>query len=254
MRTPAPYTVAPSTVAARTVGQAAQDDGGIAAFADDFTADSGDWLYYRPELVGTDSFAAGENNLAPTAGGVAGSLWFDGFDGFLKYKLITGDVDVRARIRVRNTADDFTPPTSNFRIAGLAAHDPDRSTNFNYVHIGAGSVNNGADNRIEWKTTDNSVSTYGANGSAVSPLDVDVRLVRVGQVFTPYWRASAGLLSDAVGWTALQVMDRSNNATPARASAVVMPDTLQWGLIVYASVDPHDIRMFVDQVLAMEAA
>lgn len=227
----------------------------LAALSDDFESDEADvedrgWLWHNESVVATQAIAGGELNLDITEGGGAGSFWFDGFEGMLLYKLVTGDADVRARIRVRNTAGDGTPAPDNFRLVVLAAHDPDRATVLNYVHVGMGSTNE-AGNSAEWKTTDDSVSTFGNNSSSgLSPLELDFRLVRVGQVFTAYVRfTGAEPLSSDVGWgSAWQVMDRSSNLTPARAAAVPMPDTLQWGIAVYSNQATHDVQGFVDEV------
>lgn len=249
--------VAPYTVGARTVS-AARVDSDISAFADDF--DSGDnnllargWRMYQSALVATQDIADGELDYEVTAGAAAGSFWFNADDGNLVFKLITGDADVRIRVRVRNTADSGSPPADNFRLFVLAAHDPDRATNLNYCHVGAGSTAD-TGSRVEWKTTDDSVSTYDDNGADIAaPLDVDLRLVRVGQVFTPYWRLSSasGNLRDNVGWNALQTMDREDNTTPARASAVALPDTLQWGFSCYSNDATHNVRGHVVEAVAL---
>jgi hypothetical protein len=226
------------------------------AFRDTFEDGAADvedrgWLWYQEGLVSTQAIAAGELNIQVTEGGAAGSFWFDANDGVLLYRIITGDCDVRARIRVLNTAGDAPPPPeSNYRLVVLAAHDPDRSTVLNYAHVGAGSTAQ-ADNRVEWKTTDDSTSTFGDNGVGITtPIAVDVRLVRAGQVFTAYWRDSSGDLSSSTGWTELQVMDRSDNTTPVRTTAAPLPDTLQWGIAVYSNQATHVVQGFVEETWA----
>lgn len=219
----------------------------LAALDDNFDAGEADvelrgWTWYGEGSVTSQAIAAGELGLTIDHGGDGvlngGSFWFNATDGCLLHKAVTGDADVRARVRVRNTADDGLPAPSQFRIAGLAAHDPDRATNLDYVHIGAGSTNQ-TGNRIEWKTTVASVSTFGDNGVDVAPLDVDLRLVRVGQSFVGSWRPSAGDLGSDDGWLALPEMDRT---------AAPLPDTLQWGLVLYSNAFGPDIRVFVDAV------
>jgi hypothetical protein len=228
--------------------------GAVTPFDDDFESGEVDvedrgWSWFNESNVTAQAVTSGELNIQIDAGGAAGSFWFDANDGVLLYKTLSGDADVRARVRVLNTAGDAPPAASNFRLVVLAAHDPDRSSAYNYCHVGAGSTSQ-TGSRVEWKTTDASVSTYGDNGSDITtPIAVDLRLVRSGQVLTPYWRDTAGDLSSNTGWTALQVMDRSDDTTPARASAVPMPHVLQWGMAVYANQAIHDVQGYVDEIV-----
>lgn len=224
------------------------------------------WTLYKSAAVASQACSGGECDFRALAGGggVGGttSFWFDGTaDGILAYKLVTGDFDARLRCRVRNTANSGNPAVTNFRIAGLAVHDPVRTSNvFNYLHIGAGSAAQ-AQNRIEWKTTDdggqasNDTSAFNSAAWAGGNLDVDLRIVRAGQVFTLYYRASSGdLLDDVAAWSTLTTINRSSNLTPDRDTngalanlAVALPDTLQIGLVVYSNTAAHDVRMFAQE-------
>lgn len=205
----------------------------------------------------SDAVAGGTLDLQITEGGSGGSFWFDSNVGILLYKTVTGACDMRARVRIRNTANDAAPSASNFRIAGIAAHDPDRSTN-EYVHIGIGSTNT-TGNRIEWKTTDNSDSAFNFNDTGLDhPLDYDIRIVRRAsdlQVFDLYYRETGvEPLSSNDGWTLFVTIDRSDDTVPNRvansgSTAVQLPNTLRWGLMLYASTAEHDIRIFYDEVL-----
>lgn len=207
----------------------------LANFGDGFEggALSSAWTDYEGDGTSTIAVANSELNLTCNQGGSADSLWFDGDQGILVYKTVSGDVDVIASVRVRNLADDGLPTVGdgNYRIGGLAAHDPDRATNLNYVHVGLGCTAS-AGITCEWKTTVASVSTYNAIAAATGA--GQIRLRRVGQLFTAYYRADPG---DA--WTTVQAMDRTANP---------LPTTLQWGFMVYASVATHDLRLFVDWV------
>jgi hypothetical protein len=224
---------------------------------DDFERGAADveargFFWHREDLIATQAIAGGELELDVTGGGVGQAFWFNENEGpLLSPVAITGACDMRWRGHVRNTADTGTPDPSQFRIAGIAAHDPDRSTVLNYVHIGGGSTNQ-VGNRIEWKTTDDSVSTFGDNGVDVAPLDLDLRIVRRPedlQLFDLLWRTTgtAPLVSDE-GWSLLQRINRADNTAPARATAVPLPRALHWGLMLYANPLAHDIRSFSRQV------
>jgi len=206
----------------------------IVNLRDEFGGDTlaSKWTLYEGDGTATIAVSGSELNLTCNAGGAADSFWFDGEQGILLYQLVTGNFDAQARIRVRNSADSGLPTVGdgNFRIAGLAAHDPDRATNLDYVHVGLGCTAS-AGITCEWKTTVASVSTYGAVAAATGV--GEIRILRVGQLFTMYYRASA-----ADAWTEVQAIDRT---------AAALPTTLQLGFMVYASVASHDERIFVDR-------
>lgn len=230
----------------------------LAYLSDDFSSGStltgNGWTIEdsSPSCSPSDTISSGEADLTISAGATGGSLWYDTNDGAFWYKTIAGACDFRARVRIRNSANTGAPATNNFRIAGLAVHDPDRGT-MEYLHVGAGSGNL-ASSQLEWKTTDNSDSAYAYSASA-AVLDYDFRIVRRAsdtQVFDLYYRetGSEELRSD-IGWTLLETIDRTDVNQPDRVAnlgttAVSLPDTLRWGFVVYASVSSHDIRMFVE--------
>lgn len=206
----------------------------LSALDDDFSGASLDpkWLEFEGDGTIVQSVASGELNLTCNAGASADSFWFNNEQGTLLYQLVDGDFDAIADVRVRNLADSGLPTNGdgNYRIAVLAAHDPDRSTDLDYVHVGLGSTNVSGI-RCEWKTTVASTSAY---GDVAAPSGAgQIRLLRVGQVFTAFYRASSG---DA--WTTAQVMDRA---------AAPLPSTLQLGFGAYSNLASHDIRIFVDR-------
>jgi hypothetical protein len=210
------------------------------------------WTWYDEGSVATQDMSGGELHLVSTGGGAAGAWWYNTENGNLLFKQVTGDFDVRVRLRVRDAAGTGSPSSAAFewRFAGIAVHDPDRSTQYNYVHAMLGADPNGTD-RIEWKTTDDSASTWDSvAGSA--PLDYDLRIVRVGQVFSLYYRRtdSGQTLASNTGWTLYATIDRNDNTVPVRASAVPMPDTVQIGLTGgYAGPQASlDIQAWFDQV------
>jgi len=70
-----------------------------------------------------------------------------------------------------------------------------------------------------------------------------------------YYRVTGAepLASDS-GWTLLMTVDRTDDTVPNRvansgSTAVSLPNTLRWGLMLYASTASHDIRIFYDDVM-----
>lgn len=198
------------------------------------------WLRYEPGLAAMqDAVSGGELNYTCNFGGVGFSFWYMANEGILLYKEITGDFDVVAGVRVRNSADDGLPTVgdANYRVAGIAAHDPDRSTELNYVHVGLGCMNT-ADIEVEHKNTTASFSDFTATPTSGSNTGVgELRIRRVGQVFTLFYRHTSG-----DSWTQVGEYDRT--ATP-------MPSLLQVGFMAYSNdniLDNADIRLFVDYI------
>lgn len=207
-----------------------------------------------PSCSPSDTITSGRADLEIAAGAAGGGFWFDANDGPLWYKTITGPCDMRARVEIRNAADDGLPDLTQFRIGGIAAHDPDRGT-MEYVHVGLGTDAT-ADYREEWKTTDNSDSAYAYTNATLTggALLYDLRLVRRAsdqQIFDLYTRAGTATgLAANTGWTLRQTIDRTDDQTPDRvanngSTAVALPATLRWGFILYSNAAAHDIRMFV---------
>lgn len=200
----------------------------------DGTSTPGGLTLYNGDGTGTVALSGGELGLTINAGGSGDSLWFDGDEGVLLYTLVTGDFDAISSVRVRNTANDGLPTVNdgNYRVAGLAAHDPNRAGGvLNYVHIGLGCIAT-ADIEVEYKTTVDSISDYNAVAATGASTGAgQLRILRVGQVFSLFYRAST-----AAAWTLAQAYDRTDNP---------LPDTLQLGFICYSSQAVHDIRLFV---------
>lgn len=218
-----PIVVSPEVVAAEVVRR----NNDLAGLSDDFSAGMGQWTLYEGDGTAVTSTSGGQLNLTCNAGGAGDSLWFQSDEGILWYQLISGNFDAVATVRVRNLANDGLPTVGdgNFRVGVLAAHDPDRSTNLDYVHVGLGCIAS-AGIEAEYKSTVASVSSY---ASVPAPTGVGVlRIRRIGQLFSLY-----------IGTTLLQAYDRT---------AAPLPATLQVGLGVYASVASHDLRMLVDSV------
>jgi hypothetical protein len=224
------------------------------------------WDYYKPAAIDEAVVTTGLD-LEPVRGGVdlTGSLWFTAnagaqYTGHLVFRLLGPTAptatptafDARARLVATNSAQDDDPPVAGgeYRYVVLAVHDPDRATDLNYVHIGIGADPDGL--QIEVKTTDSdgvtaqSVYPVVAASGTGTGLAYDVRIVRRAtdtDVFDCYYRPTgAAPLTSNTGWILHTVVDRGSVSTPARASAVRLPDDVQIGFAVYASAATHDIH------------
>src|SRR5690606_13166190 len=109
----------------------------------------------------------GEFRFAPSVGGPDGSSWYQRNDGQLLYRRLSGDAwRIEAKIRVLNAAGTGLPPTTQFRIGGIAVHDfsnwpsspssddSDRQADYNFIHGGFGAFNR-ASIQAEWKNNVN---------------------------------------------------------------------------------------------------
>jgi hypothetical protein len=182
----------------------------------------------------TTTVSGGAMNTTVNAGGVGEAFWFDGNQGCLYTIPVAGDFDAVLTGFVRNLADDGLPTVGdgNFRIAGLAAHDPDRATELNYIHIGWGCTASVAIT-VETKNTVASVSDFDAAAGPTGAGQVWIR--RRSQIFTCFSRpAQSG------AWTLQNTYDRT---------AAPMADMLDVGIMPpYASVATHDMRIFVERL------
>jgi hypothetical protein len=201
------------------------------------------WQLFNAGVVSVATVTGGELVLAPTAGGPAGSFWFDTFIGLLLYKEITGPFQAYARTWVLNAAGTGGPPLTDFRMGGIAAHDGVRPPN-NYLHQCEGSANL-ADYQTEPKTTDDSLSTYGFTPTLVLTLDLCIRRYASDlQRFDLRVRPTGlqPLLSN-VGWVTTTPISRSNPAIPPRPLAVPLPATLQVGYVCYSNLPAADLQI-----------
>lgn len=213
----------------------------MSSLSDTFGGDEldGKWTLYEGDGEATIVVASGELGFQIDAGSVGGSFWYEAEQGCLLYQAVTGDFECVATLRIRNAADSGLPPVTQFRLAGIAAHDPDRDPVLNYVHVALGAAAE-ADLRAEHKSTVNSVSEPGG-GSSPGYSSISwpsgagqIRLLREGQTFTCSVRADA---EDE--WTDIEIVDRT---------AAPMPETLHVGPIVYSADSTHDIRGFYDSI------
>lgn len=246
----------------------------LEALSDNFGGSATDveargWTWYGESTIATQTVSGGELHLEGTTGGAAGAWWYSSTsgptleNGNILYKLVTGDFDVRARVRVRNAAGSGSPSSAAFewRFAGIQAQDPDGLTSgrFNYVHLALGADPNGQ-NRLEWKVTDDDGATGDStfDSEAVSaPLDYDLRMVRDGQTFRLYYRASvAGIsLRDATGFAQIGIGDiEKDSNTPARSGGtgpVAFPSTLAVGIMGPYSgpTATLDLQIWIEEIV-----
>lgn len=213
----------------------------LASLSDTFDGASLDpkWTLYEGDGDATLAVTGGELGFQIDAGSDGGSFWYQAEQGCLLYQEVTGDFEAIATLRTRNAADSDVPPVTQFRLAGLACHDPDRASVLNYVHVALGAAGQ-ADLRAEHKSTVDSVSEPGG-GSSPGYSSISwpsgagqIRLLREGQTITCSVRADA---EDE--WTDIEVVDRTD---------APLPDTTQVGPIVYAADSTHDIRGFYDSI------
>lgn len=229
------------------------------------------WAWFRDSTIATQTVSSDELHLESTAGGAGDSWWYSSSvgpvlqAGNLLYKLVTGDFDLRARVRVRDAAGTGSPSSAGgeWRFAGIQAQEPDGLTGgrYNYVHLGLGADPSGQ-NRLEWKVTDDDGvdgdSTFGSEAVA-APLDYDLRMVRVGQTISLSFRASVSTVSlrSATGFTAISIGDIEKDAnTPARSGTtgpVAFGNTLAVGIMGPYSgpTATLDCQMWVEEIVVI---
>lgn len=152
------------------------------------------------------------------------SAWVRDRNAPFLFKTVTGDFDVRARVRVRGLAGDV--PGGTWSLGGLMARVPNRSTaaaweprreNWHFITTGVGHVR--GEPMTETKSTFNSYSSL-----KLRPFPtgwVELRLVRVGMALIALARPE--------GATQWQVRDRSYRMENNPA--------MQVGLIAYTTSD-----------------
>lgn len=209
----------------------------LAGLSDGFdgTALRSQWTVEDPNTNLTMTVSGGELGLEIDAGGPGQAFWYNANRGPLIYVPITGNFRAAMQIRVRNAADSGLPPVTQFRLAGLAAHDPDRTT-LDYVHVALGATNE-ATLRAEHKSTVSDVSdpaggtSPGFSSIAWASGEGWLFMDRTGQVFT-------------LEVAATRLGARSLVRTVDRAAAP-MPATLYVGPMIYSNQASPDVRAFV---------
>jgi len=185
------------------------------------------WSVLHPSLV-TISVTGGARHLVATTSGQP-NVWYQGGEGPLVYKEVTGDFDVMATLTVRDPSNTSNPPPTEYRFAGILARDPAAGP-INTVHTAMGAGANAQGTCYEYKSTLDSVSTWAATPSGTA--SGQVRLRRSGTTITMYWRATSG-----DSWTQIYSVNRSDLAP-----------TLEVGPMIYAVDAPPSIEAVFDDV------
>lgn len=201
----------------------------LSSLDDDFQGSSlnSKWSFFKPAAIAGTVVGGGFLRFSINGGGAGAnrSWWFDGNSGCQLYQWISGDFVAECYVEARNAADSGPVPTTNFEVAGIAAHDP-ASPPFNYVHVGPASDTT-ATLTNESKSTENSVSNY--NYVAEATGRQWVQLTRVGQLFTTAYRTNP-----ALPWIVRDMFNRNVLLPP-------MPNTLRLGPMVYSNVNASDV-------------
>ncbi len=203
----------------------------LVGFDDTFGGSSLDpsWTVLHPSLVTID-VSGGALHLTPAATG-APNIWFNDGEGPLVYKELTGDFDVSAVLSTRDPAIPANPPPPQYRLAGILARDPASTpVSSNTVHVALGAGATGQGTCYEYKSTDDSVSTWAATPTA-SP-DGEVRLRRAGTTVEMYWRPDS-----VSAWLMIQSFVRAD-----------LPATLQVGPMIYSVESPASIVAHFDEI------
>lgn len=203
----------------------------LSAFDDDFSAPAleDDWTLLNGSIL-AQSIAAGELHLRPTVGG--GSVtWFQGDQGPLVYKLVTGDFSVTATVRAFDPGNPTQPPPNNYRLGGLMARDPTSTPNDqNFVHVAVGGGDPGTPVAVEDKTTTQSVSDFLLY--PVTAAEGELRITRQGSLMSLYYRPIG-----AASWQLLRAHPHPE-----------FPATLQVGMMVYSNPVTPSIEIAVDEI------
>lgn len=203
----------------------------LASFDDDFSAPvlDSDWTVLNSGIL-AQSIAAGELHLRPTVGGAA-VTWYQGDQGPLVYKLVTGDFTVTATVRAFDPGNPSQPPPNNYRLGGLMARDPTSTpTDQNFVHVAVGGGDAGTPVAVEDKTTTQSISDF-----LFYPLanaEGELRITRQGALMSLYYRPIGGTT-----WQLLRA-----HAHPE------FPATLQVGMMVYSNPTMPSVEIAVDHI------
>ena len=179
------------------------------------------WLTLNPPTNSTFLLNGGFLRITPgtTATGFANAP--NRTPGPYVYQSFTGDFDVRVTLWLRNAADSGDAPGNAFRSGALVASDGLGATN--WFEAAMWTATSAAFIRRVAIHSDNTGAhtTLSTTGTGVTSAQADLRITRVGQLFTLYWRATNPLvpLEDNTGWTTTGTVDRS--ATPISSSMFV---------------------------------
>lgn len=236
------------------------------------------WSIYKPASLADATVSGGRLRLQPVQGGTGatGSFWFSPntagrADGFLIYQLFGPAAgtpvgfDARIRCEAFDAAGTGLPPgdAGTWRFGGLAVHDPDRSTDYRYLHKAIGTEGSAGTQCTEDKL--NRVgSVYPYEALPGDTLRRDLRIVRRAtnpQIFDLFDRPWTGALSSSAGWLRRYSIVWTDGEDAADdfpvcpvETADPMPDDVQVGLIAYSSNVDHDFLLDVHEFWAGDTA
>lgn len=202
----------------------------LASWSDDFNGTTLDpsWRIHNPQLLAL-SVAGGEVHMRPTQSGPP-VTWYADAEGPMIYKLVSGDFDVRARVRSYDPAMPQQPPAISYRMGGITIRDPASTPGRrNWLHVAVGGGTAQVPVAVEDKTTVDSSSTL-----RLTPLQAaraELRAVRRGTLIEFYFRESS-----TAAWQLLRSFPRPDLA-----------QTLQVGLNVFSWTSPNAVQASFDE-------
>ncbi|MCG2617352.1 DUF1349 domain-containing protein [Terrimonas sp. NA20] len=150
------------------------------------------WRFFHqvenyPDKIDKISVGNGILNLQPKASG-----WYADNQAPFLFKMVTGNFDVRARIRVKGEATDL--PSVDWSLAGLMVRQPKRTTSANWIprqenwlFITTGVADDISIPVMEMKTTSNSISNLKLRPAKAGW--IELRIVHVDAAFVLMSRA-----------------------------------------------------------------
>ena len=191
-------------------------DGDLEELNDDFEGQPLDpsWQFLNEERAAW-SLESGSFMLEP----IDNSVWYDGSEGILVWKAVSGDFRVTAPITVDRPSTPGTPPTQPISFAGLMVRDGITSFE-SYVAVLLG-LDMASEYVIEGKTTEQSVTML--NGTPALG-GAQLRICRIESDVEV-------LAHDTEVWQLLYTYDRPD-----------LPQTLDVGMVAYCDNSNADMR------------
>lgn len=195
------------------------------------------WVPFRPELITVNSISNGVWHVGANVGSAAGSFWFNALTGWLFGPQISGDCLMQVRLQVRNLAGNAAPPLSDYRLGGIAVHDPTKPPQ-NYCHetIGCLVPEDGASYRQEFKNNQDSISNYFTNPWPEIDDEIDMAMQFVGQICT-----YAMKLATDSDYTVGRIVDRSVDGPE-------MPVIKWWSPISYSDQLAANVSLLISSM------
>ncbi|WP_144394272.1 DUF1349 domain-containing protein [Pleionea sediminis] len=169
-------------------------------------------------LADTNTTTAEQFTLRPTNTG-----WYQGQDGPLFFKTISGNFVISASINVGRAGDPESAPTSNYNAAGVMVRNPDSNLSLNedwlLLVIGRQGGWNGS---LAESTIDSSTQIF----PQASSIRGEVRICRINSTYRLYRN-----VENDPDWTLLATFERDD-----------MPDEVQAGITAHAWSGPADIE------------